>query len=151
MRFRFRLASLLRLRIMREEIELERLRLAQFESRQAETALIELRERAAQTHFSFLEHGVSLTGTQLQFLQQCTSTGAKAEESVLLRFKAAGTTLDEQRIRHEKAQQESAVLQKLEDRQKERFRESEVHREQQSLDEVFALVNRRTRQHLPSE
>lgn len=152
MPFRFRLKSLLRIRAVREELEQERLLLCQLRSREAEDALRELQDRAQKSRDAFLGADVAINGSQLHFLQACGAENSQAEAIAKSAHQTAEKQRESQRRRYEQAHRDCAVLDKLQEHQWKEFREQEARKEQQRLDEAFALAKGRpTRQGLPND
>ena len=134
---------------MQEQIERERLQVAQNQAGLAETALSELVECRRETRNLFLGADRIMRGTELQFYQQSVATAGKAEVTLKKLCAEAAASRDAQRIRYEEAHRRYAVLDKLRERLRREYLVMEGRLEQQRLDEAFTLTNAaKTRQRL---
>ena len=142
--FHFRLAPLLRIRSLREELERERLLRESLKAREAEDRARKLSELRFETREAFLGAQAAFTGSELQFFANCSACSAIAEAGAKRSAAAAAISRDEQRKKYESAHRDSLILEKLRERQLEAFRLQEARAEQKRLDEAHLLVAGRT-------
>lgn len=147
--FRFSLATLLRIRLLREEQERALLQEAQskLSSAISEVArLHNLRKQAIET-----VPPSCVTAAELQFVRMCGDVVLGAEKNAKQGALDQERRCDEQRKRYSSARMQKEILEKLRDRQKEQYAVEERRQEQRRLDEAYTVTRGNTdRQALPS-
>jgi flagellar biosynthesis chaperone FliJ len=149
MKSQFRLASILRLRTLLEELEEKRLQLIHARLQDANNFLRHLHEDIEDAHKSFLDNHSELCGAELHFLNLCTMQARKAEDAARENIQKLTAARVQQQLRFEKAHQDLLVIEKLRDRQVKKSSQEKFRILQKELDETYSLTSFSSRHPLP--
>ena len=141
MRFRFRLANILRLRRLTEERELARLMSVRAHDAIARKNEQTIQKLAADSRTLSVTHGETLyTASDLQFLQRCLATLNVAALEAKKEVIRAGAALAQQQQVFNQARRQSEILEALRDKEAAAYLLEETRQTQQRLDDAHQLI-----------
>ncbi len=139
MKFRFRLANILRLRRLTEERELARLMTARAQDSAAKTKALAIENLAADSRNLSVTHSET-RASDLQFLQQCLATLKVAAVEAKKEVIRSGAALTQQQQVFDQARRKAEIMESLREKEAEAYLLLEARQTQQRLDDAHQLI-----------
>jgi flagellar export protein FliJ len=141
MKFRFRLANILRLRRFHEERELAELQRLHAQESAAHQKELHIHHLSIDSrNESGLAHNNVCTAADLQFLQQCLTALDVAAVNAKTSLANARQAVEQQQLVSHRARRDAEILEALREKEAVAYLYLEARRTQQQLDEAYALI-----------